>query len=109
MSGPARAWSIAGAIGAVLAIGAVVGWLNTRKTGQGEQTSVPQVSSSDPSATNRVPFFPLNPRLGPGGSSSNQIGSPGAGSDTNLVADWADKLDDILSSNSEESDKAKQL
>src|SRR2546426_881075 len=98
MSGSSRGWGIAGIIAMILAIGAVVGWRATKQTAPSEPSSGPEASSFGLSSTNRVPFFPLNPRGRPGGESSNQVASPSSGIDTNLIADWADKLDDILGS-----------
>jgi len=109
MTGSSRVLGIAGIIVAILAIGAMVGLLATRKSTSSEQASGPEASSFGPASSNRAPYFPANPGSRPGAPSTNQIASPSSVTGTNLITDWADKLDDILGSDGEESDKAKKL
>jgi hypothetical protein len=95
-------------VAAVLLIGVGVGWLATRKTLPSAQLSPAKVPSSIPPSTNLLPFFGTNSRPRPGEAPVNKAAAiPSTGA--NVITNWEDKLDDILGSEGEESDKAKKL
>ena len=93
---------------AILLIGAAVGWFATRKTPGDVQVSAskPMPLEREPAA--RVPFFSTNARPQPLSPSTAVTPTPSVTA-TNIITDWEDKLDDILSSESQDADKAKQM
>jgi hypothetical protein len=99
--------TILGLVGAILIIGVIIGWLETRKAGSTVETSGITVPSSVVS-TDRVPFFSTNSRPRPETAAKKprlQASSPGI----DLISNWEDKLEDILGSDAEEPAKARQL
>src|SRR5690348_6683831 len=107
MHGFNRLFKIGGIIVAVVILGAVVGWLSTRKTVTSNQVSTPQNTSSNAASADRVPFFSTNSRARD--NAAHPVSAPLANSNTNLLADWEDKLEEILGSDAEENVKAQQL
>src|SRR5437867_4966494 len=98
---------ILGLAAAVLLIGVGIGWVATRKTTADARTSERKSPSINPEVPTRVPFFSTNARPHRA-LSSNKTPSPTATA-TNLITDWEDKLDDILGSEGQDTDKAKQM
>src|SRR6266581_9415849 len=99
---------IVAVIAAVLLIGVAVGWLATKKTAPGTNLSAAKVPPSIPASTNLLPFFGTNSRPRPAEATVNKI-PPLSSTGANSITNWEDKLDDILGSEGEESEKAKQL
>ena len=99
---------IVAVIAAVLLIGVAVGWLATKKTASGTNLSAAKVPPSIPASTNLLPFFGTNSRPRPAEATVNKI-PPLSSTGANTITNWEDKLDDILGSEGEESEKAKQL
>ena len=101
--------AIAAVIAVVLLVGVGVGWLATRRTPVGIEGSPPRVQASKPAQVPRTSFFPTNrPRPAAAVVSGNRI-APTSTPATNIIADWEQRLDDILGSEGEETAKAKQL
>ena len=86
----------------------VVGWLATRKTLPSAQLSPAKVPPSIPPSTNLLPFFGTNSRPRPGEAPVDKAAAIPS-TVANAMTNWEDKLDDILGSEGEESDKAKKL
>jgi len=109
MSSSLKVFGVGGVFAGVLLIGGLLGWLATRKTsneplsGANSKTSAPAAPSTG--------VFSLNPRQRPASVSTNKPVLPVATSKTNanLIADWEDKLDEILGSESDESEKARRM
>src|SRR5436853_280640 len=95
-------------VAAVLLIGVGVGWLATRKTLPSAQLSPAKVPPSIPPSTNLLPFFGTNSRPRPGEAPVDKAAAIPS-TVANAMTNWEDKLDDILGSEGEESDKAKKL
>jgi hypothetical protein len=93
---------------AILVIGVSLGWWATRKTASTE-SSVPVTAPSNSVRTDRLPFFPTNSRARPAEASINHVPQPQYSTNTNLISDWEDKLEDILGSDADEPIKAQQL
>ncbi len=103
-----RIAGIIGLIAAVLIVGIALGWLATPRKAANAPLPGSQERLSTAISTGRA-FFAQNERPRPSDSSTNQVISPPPSSDTNLVADWETRLDEILGSDSDETQKAKQL
>ena len=99
---------ILGLAAAVLLIGVGIGWVATRKTPADAKISERKSTSVNPETPTRVPFFSTNARPRRPLSSNKTAASPSATA-TNLITDWEDKLDDILGSEGQDTDKAKQM
>ena len=97
-----------GLAGAVLLIGVGIGWVATRKMPADARLSERKSSSIKPEIPPRVPFFSTNARPHRA-SSLNKTAAPPSVTATNLITDWEDKLDDILGSEGQDTDKAKQM
>jgi hypothetical protein len=101
----------AGVVAAVILIGIAVGWWGSRggKTDVSipappSQTPPPDIGQKD---TNSSSFFTRNhPRPTAEISVPPMVTSPEA---TNLIANWEDKLDEILVGSEDEAEKAKKL
>lgn len=97
-------------VGAVVFVGVLLGWLGTKRepaTSQSSPTPPPvaQQTNQNPIAvppsvrsSNPVADLPTNPPV-----------VTMAGSETNVLADWENKLDEILAPEGEPADKAKRL
>ena len=101
-----KALASLGLVAAVLLIGVGIGWLATRKTPADGRISERKSALTNQVPT-RIPFFSTNARPHRA-LSSNKTPSPSAIA-TNLITDWEDKLDDILGSEGQDTDKAKQM
>jgi len=99
---------ILGLAAAVLLIGVGLGWVATRKMPTDPRISERKSTSINPEIPTRLPFFSTNTRPHRVLSSNKTAASPLATA-TNLVSDWEDKLDDILGSEGQDTDKAKQM
>src|SRR5882724_5079418 len=89
---------ILGVIAAILVIGILVGWLETRKTGSNAQLAGAGPASSNALPTDRVPFFSTKSRPRPAEIVINKSTMQPSSTGTNIIADWEDKLEDILGS-----------
>ncbi len=103
---------VIGLIVGVVLVGIAVGWWGTRGTGSGTQRTGEKATTSA-SAPAREPApvtaqAPVQPelRVKPKAVSASAPVSEVA---TNLITDWEDRLDEILSTEGNEADKAKQL
>jgi len=92
---------------AVLLIAVGVRSVATRKTPVEDRMSEHKSASPDHEVSSRVPLFSTNARPHRALSPS-KTPSPSATA-TNLITDWEDKLDDILGSEGQDTDKAKQM
>ena len=103
---------VAGFIAAVLLVGIGLGWWATRK--QGPLAPVTTVSSqpkAEPAPT-RLPFFSTNERPHRSHISTNRTTpqvAAGTTTNTNLLTDWEERIDDILGPEGEELDKARKM
>ncbi len=91
----------------VLLIGVAIGWLVIRRTPAEPQMPERKSPSTDREGPTRVPFFSTNARPSHRVLSPDKTPSPAAV--TNLITDWEDKLDDILGSEGQDTEKAKQM
>jgi len=101
---------ILGAIAAILAIGLAVGWFATRKTDSNVQVESAAPAPSNAPPTARLPFFSTNSKPRPPEVLVNRtmpLPPPPVG--TNILADWEDRIEDILGSDGEEAGKARQM
>ena len=98
---------IIGLIAAILVIGVALGWWGTRKKDAATQALL----TPSPAATtsNGQAFSSQNARARPSETSTNQGASPPATKGTNVIADWEGRLDEILGSDVDETQKAKQM
>ena len=99
---------ILGVVVAILIIGVSLGWWQTRKTVLTE-SSGPVTAPSNGVRTDRLPFFATNSRSRPAEASINKFPQPQPSTNSNLISDWEDKLEDILGSDADEPIKAQQL
>jgi len=99
---------ILGVVVAILIIGVSLGWWQTRKTVLTE-SSGPVTAPSNGVRTDRLPFFATNSRPRPAEASINKFPQPQPSTNSNLISDWEDKLEDILGSDADEPIKAQQL
>src|SRR5436309_2529016 len=99
---------VIGLIAAVLVVGIALGWLATPRKGATTPASLSPTPPATATSTDRA-FFPQNARPRPSGPSTNQMVSAPAATGTNVMADWESRLDDILGSDSDETQKAKQM
>ena len=106
MRGFSKVLGILGLAAVVLLIGVGIGWVATRKTPPDARMSERKSALTNEVPT-RVPFFSTNARPHRA-LSSNKTPSPMATA-TNLITDWEDKLDDILGSEGQDTDKARQM
>jgi hypothetical protein len=111
----------------VVAIGIAVGWFGSTKPAPAlNDAANTNISDSQAAAGNPKPTVPTrpqdlakgkSPRRRPGASGSNSVtvpglpGSPGraAANGTNAIPDWEDRVDAILTSDGEDTDKAKKM
>ena len=108
MRGFSKVLGILGVAAAVLLIGVGIGWVATRKLPADARISERKSTSVNPEIPTQVPFFSTNARPHRALSSNKTAASPSATA-TNLITDWEDKLDDILGSEGQDTDKAKQM
>ena len=102
---------MAGAVGAVVIIGVLLGWLGTKRSSAGSQVAVTQPQPVV-SPSNQIPVPPLvpAPSTNPGTElRTNPPATPMLAADTNALADWENKLDEILAPEGEPADKARKL
>jgi hypothetical protein len=101
----------AGVIAGVVLIGFMVGWWGSKAPGPDNQ---PPVEGTNLSAL-QEPGPPAKmlpkPSPRPFQRRTNHVAGPEpfSSTDTNLIADWENKVDEILTAEGEESDKAKQM
>ncbi len=104
-----------GILAAIAGVGILIGWLGSR----GSQSPVPPppvqpVDSSPtthpvPSATNPPATQAANPGLNPVPSPATNVESPTAAAGTNLLADWESRVDEILTPDTDNTNKVTQL
>jgi hypothetical protein len=112
MSPLRRALMVVAVVLAVLALGFIIGWFGTRPGAPAVPPQPPVASEptdSESGATNRSPFFkkraePRTPEVETSVVSTNVTMAA-----TNGMANWEDKIDEILVADTEVSDKAKKL
>jgi hypothetical protein len=112
MSKFAKVLKIVGVVVAVIGIGVLLGWLG----GRGKPSANPQPLSSSPTAdtaaASKAPSSLIaqaskyHPRASAG---PNQAPVPAPLQPANLITNWDDKLNDILGTEGNDADKAKQM
>src|SRR5438552_18255009 len=93
---------------AVFLIAVGIRSIATSKSRVEERMSESKSPSPDREAPTRLPFFSTNARplrTLP----SNKIAQSAPATATNLITDWEDKLDDVLGSEGQDTDKARQM
>jgi len=106
MRGFFTALTILAVAAAVLLIAVGIRSIATSKSRVEERLS--ESKSPDREAPTRLPFFSTNAhplRI----LSSNESAQSASATTTNLITDWEDKLDDILGSEGQDTNKAKQM
>jgi hypothetical protein len=102
-----RALGILGLIAAVVVVGVALGWLMTRRIEVATQT--PPATPETTATSTGEAVVPAKARVVVSGPSANQATLAQAGPDTNAVAEWESRLDEILSADTDETQKAKQM
>jgi hypothetical protein len=87
----------------------MLGWPGRKGPEAGPQPTAPEPTSPAPAETNRPAFFSKRPLRPPSPSLTNQEPAGAAANSANLITDWEDKVDQILSADSKAPDKAKQM
>ncbi len=99
--------TIAG-VAAVILVGVGVGWFFSRAPGSATKFVLPPQVESKPASTNVSRFFSKPEKNNANGANDASADVPMT--DTNILADWEDRLDDILGANDTDTDqKAKKM
>lgn len=100
-----RLLGIIGLIAGVVVLGVALGWLKTRRIEVATQSARPEATSTSTFGA----FTPEKERLLPSGQTTNQRATTPTATSTNATAEWEGRLDQILGSDGDETQKAKQL
>ena len=96
-----------GLIAGVLVLGVALGWLKTRRI---EVATQNQPASPEATATSTLgAFAPAKTSPLPSEPATNQTATTLTATGTNAIGDWEGRLDEILGSDGDETQKAKQL
>jgi|ERR1043166_4881899 hypothetical protein len=111
MSKLSKVLKLAGAFVGLVLVGLLIGWLGS----SGRQGSVPAsnpappISSPQDDARNATPISAV-PKITPSPTeAANDTSAPPTPAPSDLITNWGDKLEQILVSPGEETDKARQL
>lgn len=99
-------------LSAVALVVIVAAWLGGKRTAAdatAPDPSMPLASSRPPGEPPHDPFFTKHPRSQAAETAAHAASAPVAAAVPNLVTNWEDKLDKILTSESEDPDKARQM
>jgi hypothetical protein len=96
---------------AVLGLGVLMGWFGARRSLPPAEQPVagPAPAESESGATNRSPFFKRRSEPRVLDIETNILSTNVTAAATNGMADWEDRIDEILGADTEVSDKAKKL
>ncbi len=109
MSKFATILKVVGVMAVVVLVGIAVGWLGSRG-GQEPNTKSPAATSRPSDLIPAAPPAPVaTPPPAPAASLTNANPAPRALIATNLLTDWEDRVDQILTTDGPEADKAKQM
>src|SRR6266853_6882893 len=101
---------VIGAIGAVVLVGVLLGWLGTKKAPAAFQVAPTLPPVTWPSNQNAaVPILPAPSKNLGSELTTNPMAAPVLAAGTNALADWESKLDEILAPDGEPAEKAKRL
>ncbi len=96
---------VAGVVAGVVLAGILLGWWSSRRPAS---NPTPPTVTTEPAVSAQPKPSKLAPKPPPQAITA-EGSAPVAALSTNLITDWEDRLDQILGSPGEESDKAKQL
>ena len=98
-----------GAVAAVVLVGIMLGWPRGKGPEANTQPAIAEPTSPAPADTNRPSVFSKHPLRPTTQTLTNQEPAGVSANSTNLIANWEDKVDEILGSDGDAPDKAKQM
>jgi len=102
-----RALGIVGLIAGVVVLGVALGWLKTRRIEIATKNQPPLTETTGTATSGAFAPTRVGPRLSE--PSTNQVGPERTVTGTSTTAEWEGRLDEILGSDGDETQKAKQM